>query len=113
MRRRLLANILVKDVQCDEIWGYVAKKEAHKFPFEAHDNSIGDAYCFVAIERGSKLILNFALRRRDQATTDAFIEGLRGAYCRTAISTHDGWISAVHVLNRNDTWGSRGLCDAR
>ena len=36
-------------------------------------------YCFVAIERYSKLVLNFALGRRDQATTDAFIEGLRGA----------------------------------
>jgi len=76
---KLLVNIPVKDVQCDEIWGYVQKKEAHKFPFEAHDNSIGDAYCFVAIERNSKLVLNFALGRRDQATTDAFIEGLRGA----------------------------------
>ena len=76
---KLLVNIQVKDVQCDEIWGYVGKKEAHKFPFEAHDNSIGDAYCFVAIERYSKLVLNFALGRRDQATTDAFIEGLRGA----------------------------------
>ena len=62
-----------------EIWGYVFEKEAHKFPFEANDNSIGDAYRFVAIERYSKLVLNFALGRRDQATTDAFIEGLRGA----------------------------------
>ncbi len=76
---KLLVNIPVKDVQCDEIWGYVYKKEAHKFPFEANDNSIGDAYCFVAIERYSKLVLNFALGRRDQATTDIFIEGLRGA----------------------------------
>jgi IS1 family transposase len=76
---KLLVNVPVKDVQCDEIWGYVRNKEAHKFPFEAHDNSIGDAYCFVAIERDSKVVLNFALGRRDQATTDAFIEGLRGA----------------------------------
>jgi transposase-like protein/IS1 family transposase len=76
---RLVVNIPVKDVQCDEIWGYVRKKEAHKAPEEAHDKSIGDAYCFVAIERFSKLVLNFALGRRDQATTDIFIEGLRAA----------------------------------
>jgi transposase-like protein/IS1 family transposase len=76
---RTIVNVPVKDVQCDEIWGYVAKKESHKYPWEAHDNSIGDAYCFVAIERNSKLILNFALGRRDQATTDIFIEGLRAA----------------------------------
>jgi len=76
---RLIVNVPVKDVQCDEIWAYVQKKEAHKYPWEANDNSIGDAYCFVAIERKTKLVLNFALGRRDQATTDIFIEGLRAA----------------------------------
>src|SRR5260370_2257937 len=33
--------------------------------------------CFVAIERSTKLVLNFALGRRSKATTDVFIEGLR------------------------------------
>jgi transposase-like protein/IS1 family transposase len=76
---RLLVNVPVKDVQCDEIWGFVGKKEGHKEPEEAGDNSIGDAYTFVAIERNTKLVLNFALGRRDQITTDAFIDGLRQA----------------------------------
>ena len=76
---RLIVNVPVKDIQCDEIWAFVQKKEGHKAPFEAHDDSIGDAYCFVAIERNTKLVLNFALGRRSQATTDAFIEGLRAA----------------------------------
>jgi IS1 family transposase len=70
----------------------VFKKEAHKNPWEAHDNSIGDAYCFVAIERQSKLVLNFALGRRDQATTDVFIEGLRAATGRQRFQiTTDGF----------------------
>ena len=60
-------------------WGYVFKKESHKWPEEANEEGIGDAYCFVAMERTSKLILNFALGRRSQATTDAFIERLRHA----------------------------------
>ena len=75
-----IRNVPVKDVQCDEIWGYIFKKEGHKTPEEVEtDNTIGDAYTFVAIERHTKLVLNFALGRRDQATTDAFIEGLRAA----------------------------------
>src|ERR1039457_767934 len=76
---RLIVNVLVKDVQADEIWGYVAKKEAHKLPAEKDDDSKGDAYCYVAIEKHSKLVLNLALGRRNQATTDIFIEGLRHA----------------------------------
>lgn len=96
---RLVVNVPVKDVQCDEIWAFVQKKEAHKKPSEKDNDSIGDAYCFVAIERFSKLVLNFALGRRSQATTDAFIEGLRAATApqRFQIST-DGfqpYISAV------------------
>jgi transposase-like protein len=64
---RLIVNVPVTDVQADEIWGYVAKKEAHKLPAEKDDDSKGDAYCYVAMERHSKLVLNFALGRRNNA----------------------------------------------
>jgi transposase-like protein len=67
---RKVRNVKVTDVQCDEMWGFVGKKEQHKSPLEAHDKTIGDAYTFVAIERNTKLVLNFALGRRDKATTD-------------------------------------------
>jgi len=96
---RLLVNIPVKDVQCDEIWGFIQKKESHKNPWEANDKNIGDAYCFVAIDRDTKLVLNFALGRRDQKTTDAFIEGLRLATApqRFQITT-DGFIPYVSAI---------------
>lgn len=89
---RVVVNVTVKDVECDEIWGFVQKKEANKTPAEAHDDSKGDAYCFVAMERNTKLVLNFALGRRTTATTDAFIEGVRAATApqRFQIST-DGF----------------------
>jgi transposase-like protein/IS1 family transposase len=96
---KLIVNVPVRDVQCDEIWGYVGKKEGHKKPAEANDDSIGDAYCFVAIERNTKLVLNFALGRRSQATTDAFIEGLRHATAaqRFQIST-DGFVPYLSAI---------------
>jgi IS1 family transposase len=105
---RLIVNVPVKDVQCDEIWGYVQKKESHKYPWESDDESIGEAYCFVAIERHSKLVLNFALGRRSQATTDAFIEGLRAATApqRFQIST-DGFQPYIQAIA--DTLSDR--CD--
>ncbi len=76
---RIIVNVPVKQVQCDEIWGYVGKKEKNKTVEESENDALGDAYCFVAIERHTKLILNFALGRRTQATTNIFIEGLRHA----------------------------------
>jgi len=74
---RLIVNIPVKNVECDEIWGFVGKKE--KAVRYGDDPNFGDAYCFVALERSTKLVLNFALGKRNQRTTDAFIEGLRHA----------------------------------
>lgn len=74
---RMIVNAPVKDVQCDEMWGFIQKKQ--KRVKADDDPSFGDAYCFVAIERHTKLVLNFTLGKRDQLTTNAFIEGLRGA----------------------------------
>lgn len=105
---RVIVNVPVKDVQCDEIWAYVSKKEGHKLPEEADDNSIGDAYCFVAIERDTKLVLNFTLGRRDAVTTQVFVEGLRQATApqRFQIST-DGFQPYVNAIK--DTLSDR--CD--
>jgi hypothetical protein len=48
----------------DEVWGYVAKKEGHKRPDEHPDETIGDTWTWVALERNTKLILAFAVGRR-------------------------------------------------
>jgi transposase-like protein/IS1 family transposase len=70
-----IRNVPVQDIELDEIWGFCFKKQKALRPGD--DPSFGDAWCFTAIERSSKLIVNFALGKRDQATTDIFIEGLR------------------------------------
>lgn len=75
-----IRNVPCKDVELDELWSWVFCKERAKRT--DHDPSFGDNYCFVAVERNTKLVLNFALGKRDQATTNVFIEGLRLATSR-------------------------------
>jgi len=87
---RLIVNIPVRDVECDEIFGFLGKKQKRVRPED--DQNLGDQYAFVAIERNTKLVLNFALGKRDQSTTDVFIEGLRHATARTPFQiTTDGF----------------------
>jgi transposase-like protein/IS1 family transposase len=74
---RYVRNVPVKDVECDEVWAFIGKKEKRVHPED--DQNLGDCYTFVAIERNTKLVLNIAMGKRDQATTDVFIEGLRQA----------------------------------
>lgn len=86
---RLIVNIPVQDVSADEMWGFIQKKE--KMVREDDDPNYGDAYCFVAMENNTKLVLNFALGKRNQATTDVFIEGLRHATSGRFQITTDGF----------------------
>jgi transposase-like protein/IS1 family transposase len=99
-----IVNLPVKDVQVDEIWGYVFKKEGHKWDHEKNNDEIGDSYCFVAIERDTKLILAYHLGKRDAPSTDAFIGKLRYAVSDEKFQlTSDGfkpYIKAVAMLLR-------------
>jgi len=70
-------NVQVRDVECDELWAFIGKKQKRVRPED--DQNLGDAYTFVAIERHSKLVLNIAMGKRDQSTTNVFIEGVRHA----------------------------------
>ena len=97
---RLIVNVPVKDVQCDEIWGYVGKKEKNKNADELQNDGLGDAYCFVAIERSTKLVLNFALGRRNQETTNVFVEGLRHATAQGRFQlTTDGFQPYIYAID--------------
>jgi transposase-like protein/IS1 family transposase len=78
LMRVKIEHLPVRDVEADEIWGFVGKKEGHKQPGD-EARQVGDAYCFVAIERNTKLVLAFHLGRRSRVATEQFIGKLRYA----------------------------------
>ncbi len=52
----LIVSVPVKEVQIDEIWAFVGKKQ--KALEDGDDPNFGDQYCFIALERHTKLVLN-------------------------------------------------------
>ena len=85
-----IRNVEVRDVECDEVWSFIGKKQKRVRPED--DQFLGDCYVFVGIERQSKLVLNIAIGKRDQQTTDVFIEGIRHATARGRFQvTTDGF----------------------
>lgn len=75
-----IVGVRVNNVQCDEIWGFVEQKEkSKKATGKESDESVGDAWCFVAIEQTTKLILTYHLGRRTSADTEIFTEKLNHA----------------------------------
>jgi transposase-like protein/IS1 family transposase len=86
---KMIQNVPVSDVQCDEIWSFIAKKE--KRVKAGDDPTFGDSYCFTAIERNTKLVLAWHLGRRTARDTEAFTEKLNEATAGNFQITTDGF----------------------
>lgn len=68
---RKMQNLTCRQLQFDEIWGFIGKKERHVRP---DDNpEYGDVWTFCAIDRDTKLVPSFKCGKRDLATADAFV----------------------------------------
>jgi transposase-like protein/IS1 family transposase len=87
----LIRNVPVRDVQCDELWAFVQMKEKTKTRKALTTEKLGDAYCFVAIERTTKLVLSWHLGRRSAGDTEVFINKLDHAAAGEFQITTDGF----------------------
>jgi transposase-like protein/IS1 family transposase len=74
LMNRTMRKVKVNDLQLDEIWTYVGMKEKTKTRKGKQTDRLGDAYCFTAFERDSKLMLTWHLGRRTEQDTATFIE---------------------------------------
>jgi transposase-like protein/IS1 family transposase len=92
-----IKDVPVRDVECDEIWAFVAMKQKTvnknicRYEYGEEDK-LGDAYTFVAFERNTKLVLAWHLGRRTFDHTWAFTKKLdRATADHTFQITTDGF----------------------
>ena len=102
---RLLAELVkdvpVEDVQADEVWGYMRCKEGTKARRKIEDPDAGDAYCYIGLERHTKLVLAWHLGRRTRWDAHDFAEKLsRATAGRFQLST-DGFNAYPDAVEYN------------
>jgi len=73
---RTQRGLSLRHVECDEIWTFVAKKQGRLKDDEKGNTAIGDQFLFVAQDQDSKLIVTYAIGKRNSEVTDAFIADL-------------------------------------
>jgi IS1 family transposase len=66
-----MQNLSCKQIQFDEIWGFIGKKERHCTPDDSLE--LGDVWTFCAIDADTKLVPSFKVGKRDLATANAFV----------------------------------------
>ncbi len=74
-----IRSVPVDDVQTDELWGFVAKKRTNRHGGEKNFAEIGDAWIFVGMERGTKLVLAYELGKRTISSATRFMHKLADA----------------------------------
>lgn len=101
LHNRLVQGLCEPDIELDEQWSFIAKKDKR---VTAEDPAeYGDVFTFSAFARRSKLVISFAVGKRDQVTTDAFLADLRARVLVVPQITSDGlavYIPAVDASFR-------------
>lgn len=92
-----IQNLPAKDVECDEIWGFIGCKEKTRNR-KGYGEDVGDCYTYTAIERTSKLLLAWQVGRRTPGNTRLFAYKLRGAVdgrCQVSSDGFPPYVSAI------------------
>ena len=97
LMRSRIRGLDVDHLELDEIWTFVRKKQK-RVPEDDPDD-VGDVYCYIAIERSTKLIMAWHLGKRELRDACLFIYKVRKATSdsRFQIST-DGFDAYEHAI---------------
>jgi IS1 family transposase len=96
---RLVRGLSIQNIQCDEIWSYIQKKQARLRP---EDNpTFGDAYTWFALARTQKLIISYRVGKRDDANAQAFAEDLRARLVTVPMVNSDGFASYATAIGQH------------
>ena len=89
LHNRLVRGLAAHFIEADETWSFITKKESRLTPNDPAE--YGDAYTFVALDAGTKLVISYLVGKRDQPSTDTFIADLRARITVVPQFTTDGF----------------------
>jgi IS1 family transposase len=70
-----MRNLSCKDIEVDEVWSFVGKKQPHVKP-DDDPSQVGDFYTFIALDPTTKLVPTYRVGKRDLPNAQAFISDL-------------------------------------
>jgi len=100
---RAMTGIRVNRLELDELWSFVAKKQAR---VERHELfAKGDQYVFIGMAGTQKAIISYRIGKRDTENTDLFIRDLRERVLGVPEISTDGFHPYRTAIR--DAFGSR------
>ena len=92
---RLMRNLNIPLLECDEIWSFIGKKQRQTKPGEADK---GDQYTYIALDATRKTIVSYMTGKRNPETTRAFIDDLWERVINRPQITTDGYGPYINAI---------------
>ena len=73
----LWCNLHVTECQLDELWSFVHTKEAHLPYAQIYSETYGDAWVWLAFAPVWRLVLAFAVGKRNQESADLLLDRVK------------------------------------
>jgi transposase-like protein/IS1 family transposase len=102
--RDRVRGVQAEVIELDELWDFIGCK-AKTAEAKGYTDDRGDSWTWLAIDADSKMILSYAVGKRDEGTGLEFLNRLNGATAGRCQVTSDGL--AVYTYNVPLTLGSR------
>jgi IS1 family transposase len=95
---RMMVGVRTERLELDELWGYVAKKQARVNKNELAAAAVGDQYTFIGLAASSRAIIAYRTGKRDSGTTHDFIADLRQRVIGSPEISTDGWLPYKNAI---------------
>lgn len=93
--RERIRGVKAATIELDELWDFIGCKRETAERKGYHDER-GDSWTWLAIDADSKMILSYAVGKRDEGTGLEFLERLNGATTGRCQVTADGLAVYTH-----------------
>jgi transposase-like protein/IS1 family transposase len=87
---RTIRGLSVDEVECDELWAFIYCKNRTAKTRDM-GSQVGDLYCYLGIDRNTKLVLATAYGKRTAETGACFMHRLKQAAPTIGQISTDGW----------------------
>jgi IS1 family transposase len=103
---RMMVGLRVHRIECDELWAYVGhKRNPQRGQPKRRSPVLGDQYTYVALASSTRAIIGYRTGKRDDVTTDDFIQDLRARVIGAPEISTDGFRPYTRAIR--DAFGSR------
>lgn len=96
---KALRNLPCKRVQCDEIWSFVYARDKNASQEMKDAGLAGDIWTWTALCADTKLMVSWALGRRDTETAIEFMQDVAGRLADRVQLTADGHKPYLHAVD--------------